>query len=888
MSISERDVAAMIADAIGELEDKIAPVLAEGLREAGARPTVERGGTDVKFGTVTASYPDDGYAEILLDGQQDAVPIMTLGTLLVNQKAMVLSYPPAGLVAVSPVTTGTAGQTSPPGNRLLLENGGEILLEEPGGGNLQLEDAAVNPPPTALPDRAVKFEPVIQQDGLWLSSCSAGFSWAQDFTFTDPLDDTLYALWYGSSANPIIGKKATTDKRWRRFDLSRVDASGTETGTTNVAGNPLDAPARGDGHNYTVFGISGEGDGIIHIVGNSHSAPMHYMRSVNPYDITDWTGPLAMVGSNETQATYPMFHRLTTGELLFVYRSGSSGDGDHRIRRWTSGAWTDLGQIIDGTTGFTGGDTASAYPASICFDADDNMHVLFDWRARHEAAGQPSFGDQNHGWYYFKVLAADLRAGGTITNVYRSDGTAITLPVAPPDLTSADLTYSGNFTSAYSSTHWAEQVANFPDPYVINDSAPGQPEPCDRDGYPHCSFMNIDAGDGTVQHWHLYQNGTGWHADQITGHGPWTPAASFHSGTPAGDAARMRIINTKDGHCFAVGNWPAEGKRGSLWCYDLTPNAIDTAPFRISDLQDGDNFHFDFHCAATNNKLRILVVNNQKFYLDPGDPHVDVPPGFGTVGAPGGPNLDPPAGLLGLLDIDLAQINLLKNRQVTLPRIKVVSESSGGNIIVPANTTTFTAAGDLLEFQRDGKFVADSAINNTAAGGSVTANRSVFKLGPGGFALGNHGSGNQPVIVVGNDAAGGILFARMHLLMRVGVPQTNYDVSGGGWVAASIIEDALQNLSPNHTQTYLGSSNATNIAVCINAVTQYGSPTLVNTNIGGGGYDPFTVFSTPWIALRRFTDPGTGDLGRIRLGARTGANAGTILAVTLQLGQLDY
>ena len=48
-----------------------------------------------------------------------------------------------------------------------------------------------------------------------------------------------------------------------------------------------------------------------------------------------------MTGDKEVQVTYPQFYNLPDGDLLFVYREGSSGDGDTMLSRYDTetGEW---------------------------------------------------------------------------------------------------------------------------------------------------------------------------------------------------------------------------------------------------------------------------------------------------------------------------------------------------------------------------------------------------------------------------------------------------------------------------------------------------------------------------------------------------------------------
>ena len=81
-----------------------------------------------------------------------------------------------------------------------------------------------------------------------------------------------------------------------------------------------------DSHNFIVMALDQEG--YIHISGNMHVHPLVYFRSERPYDVTSLSGKLPMVGKQEDRVTYPKFLTGPSGELVFTYRNGSSGNGD--------------------------------------------------------------------------------------------------------------------------------------------------------------------------------------------------------------------------------------------------------------------------------------------------------------------------------------------------------------------------------------------------------------------------------------------------------------------------------------------------------------------------------------------------------------------------------
>ena len=88
-----------------------------------------------------------------------------------------------------------------------------------------------------------------------------------------------------------------------------------------------------DSHNYVVMAV--DGAGYVHVSGNMHSSPLNYFRSERPLDSSKFLQP-GMVGSNEAQTTYPQFFLAPTGELIFMYRDGSSGSGNHIFNKYST------------------------------------------------------------------------------------------------------------------------------------------------------------------------------------------------------------------------------------------------------------------------------------------------------------------------------------------------------------------------------------------------------------------------------------------------------------------------------------------------------------------------------------------------------------------------
>ena len=181
--------------------------------------------------------------------------------------------------------------------------------------------------------------------------------------------DSIYAVFWGSDMNPYVAKMKDGDSVWEVVNLG------------TLPGNPLAAPAPSDEHNG--ISIVVDGGGFIHISGNHHRVPLNYVRSKVASSITDgWESP-GMVGTNETEVTYPKFIRLADGNLLFFYRDGTSSDGDLMLNKYTTSTktWTRVGMVLKGHDWLTSADDVSAYPAKYMYDvAAGRLHLWWVWR----------------------------------------------------------------------------------------------------------------------------------------------------------------------------------------------------------------------------------------------------------------------------------------------------------------------------------------------------------------------------------------------------------------------------------------------------------------------------------------------------------------------------
>ncbi len=162
----------------------------------------------------------------------------------------------------------------------------------------------------------------------------------------------LYFAYYRSDEQLIIARSSDTIE-WELL----------ETGLTANAGDPHNTP-----------NIAIDGNGLIHVIWDVHSNSLRY-ATVGPggTHIIDF-----LTGNNESAVTYPSFFRLSDGDLLLLYRSGSSGNGDVIVKRYDteSGTWADMASpAIAGE-----GDRNPYWQAYLA--PNDQLHLSWTWRER--------------------------------------------------------------------------------------------------------------------------------------------------------------------------------------------------------------------------------------------------------------------------------------------------------------------------------------------------------------------------------------------------------------------------------------------------------------------------------------------------------------------------
>jgi hypothetical protein len=239
-----------------------------------------------------------------------------------------------------------------------------------------------------------------------------------------------------------------------------------------------------DNHDKISIGL--DPNGYLHICYDMAADPLNYRKSDAP--INTWTGTLSgllsMTGSHETSVTYPTFINDPAGVLYFLFRDGTSANGDlyfytyaHASTTWAAATGTGSGGLL--VQGKTLSPTRNAYWYHPVFDADFGsggfFHLAWHWRVSGDTDGanrDPAY----------------VRWNGT--SFTKSDGSSQTVPITPANQETIDATG------------------------VNLGLTGGNAVASDADGNPHVVYQK---GVGAARHlYHAYHNGSTWTITQLT------------------------------------------------------------------------------------------------------------------------------------------------------------------------------------------------------------------------------------------------------------------------------------------------------------------------------------------------------------------------------------
>ena len=169
-----------------------------------------------------------------------------------------------------------------------------------------------------------------------------------------------YIAYYDQQKNVVLGQRKLGEQNWT-------------IKKTQYQGNVEDA--------HRSISLIIDGDGYLHISWDHHGNALNYAKSVAPGSLVIGD-KLSMTGIKESNVTYPEFYTLAKGDLLFLYRDGSSGNGNLMINRYDlkNKQWL---QVQDGL--IDGEGKRNAY-WQLAVDTRGTIHISWVWRESADVA----------------------------------------------------------------------------------------------------------------------------------------------------------------------------------------------------------------------------------------------------------------------------------------------------------------------------------------------------------------------------------------------------------------------------------------------------------------------------------------------------------------------
>jgi len=216
------------------------------------------------------------------------------------------------------------------------------------------------------------------------------------------------------------------------FVLVRRDLRNDRVQTVRLTAFTL---ANNDRHRNTCLGVS-KADGRLHLSWDHHNDPLHYSKTragflTDPPErisAADVEPPQPMLADRKLEArvTYPRFLIDRDGRLLFMYRIGGSGNGNHYLHRYDPkrGRWSRLGMVFSARGTYApwkNSKSRCAYLHDVLFDERNRLHAT--WVYRETGASWASNHDLHYAYSDDGGLTwrnnadepiADLRAGDPI------------------------------------------------------------------------------------------------------------------------------------------------------------------------------------------------------------------------------------------------------------------------------------------------------------------------------------------------------------------------------------------------------------------------------------------------------------------------------------------
>ena len=353
--------------------------------------------------------------------------------------------------------------------------------------------------------------------------------------------DHQYVSFYDADGNVILAKRKLGSEDWKIHK-------------TKFSANVKDA------HND--ISIMVDGDGYLHMSWGQHGVPLRYCRSSKPGGL-ELTDEMPMTGSTEQNVTYPEFYRLPDGNLIFLYRDGSSGNGNLVINYYDTKnkTWTNLHQnLIDGE-----GKRNAYWQATV--DTKGTIHISWVWRETWDVA-------TNHDICYAKSTD-----GGKTW--IKSTGEKYQLPI---------------------NAETAEYVAKIPQ----NSELINQTSMCTDDkGRPYIASYWTPEESKIPQYHLVYFDGKNWQTKQITKR--TSPFSLSGGGTKRIPISRPQIMVDKNETVYLIFRDAERNDRVSAAiCNDIKKNEWhikDLTSFSVGQWEPT----YDTELWKSENKLNLFV-----------------------------------------------------------------------------------------------------------------------------------------------------------------------------------------------------------------------------------------------------------------------------------------
>ncbi len=332
-----------------------------------------------------------------------------------------------------------------------------------------------------------------------------------------------YISYYDPEGYLTLGKREIGSETW-------------QTERSAYKGNVADA------HNGISMMV--DGDGYLHVAFDHHGNPLKYSKSIAPESLV--LGELIpMTGTDEKDVTYPEFYRLHNGDLIFAYRSGSSGRGNLVMNRYVSELkkWERVQNIL-----IDGENQRNAY-WQLYVDNAGTIHLSWVWR-------ETWLVETNHDLCY-----ARSKDGGKTW--VKSTGEKYKLPINASN---------------------AEYACYIPqNSELINQTS----MTADQNGNPYIATYWRDKDSEIPQYRIVWHDGKGWRQQQVSERK--TPFSLSGGGTKMIPIARPRLVikeMNKKLHAYYTFRDEERGSKVSLaysdhieagrWVYeDLTDFSVD-------------------------------------------------------------------------------------------------------------------------------------------------------------------------------------------------------------------------------------------------------------------------------------------------------------------------